>query len=635
MHPRSQDGGIGRKDPIAGPGYADFKKLFSHLESSSEKEAYSKAPTLPKSKGGAIGGGRRVKAESNQNQHEREVEGFNGVAQDPDPKEEQKAVKPAAVLEKIGWTFEKTLFNSDSEVFAEYQIHSEDSRTLVEFQLLLKSTDGYKVVERAQAHADEKGLAKVKFPIRKTDAPKANFTIKSKHGSTEWSSGQGTEREVGETAEVSFERTQVSGIHFPKDKSFIADGYINGLCELKNQYLEWKKNHESAQIIVYGHSEADKDGEPFPISRNRALSTFAFILGEVDQWAAIGEKEKWGVWEQQIMLRGLGYFDAKPTGYLGTITRKSIQKFIEHLNKDCGKKFNPDLGLSEAYIRKELYREYMNLRRNEFELPSSAFRLVSGFPYVGCAAFNRYQSGEELHDQNRRVVFLIVKESPNFPIKFPCRSNSTGPCENECKKPGERAIKGFRCKFYDEMVKREKVGDTSTSGNGHEIETHWKSQSGSVYARQNDFNDDVLAAANKYDIEPLLLKSLIAQESAFNPMANNSSGFAGLTQVGGDAIEEAGLNKGSTKKEIKTIVTNGEEFKKATYIYDFKCDERFDTKKSIYAGALIFSHKRKSINKLIFSKFKTPPSDSEKEKFYIASYNAGEGTVLNAWKENG
>ena len=130
------------------------------------------------------------------------------------------------------------------------------------------------------------------------------------------------------------------------------------------------------------------------------------------------------------------------------------------------------LGFTEAYIRKELYREYLNLRRAEIELPSSSFRLVSGYPYVGCSAFNRYRGGVELHDENRRVVFLILKESPNFPLEFPCRSNTLGPCEDQCQLPGERANKGLRCKFYGDMVRQEKIGTPVVMEDQFEID--WK-----------------------------------------------------------------------------------------------------------------------------------------------------------------
>lgn len=117
------------------------------------------------------------------------------------------------------------------------------------------------------------------------------------------------------------------------------------------------------------------------------------------------------------------------------------------------------LGFSQANIRKELYREYLNLFRKDFELPSGAFRAVSGNPYVGCCAYNRFKEESKPVPENRRAVFLIVQESPNFPAAFPCRSSSSGPCESETKKAGARAVPGFRCKFYDDSVRTEKSGE--------------------------------------------------------------------------------------------------------------------------------------------------------------------------------
>ena len=541
------------------------------------------------------------------------------------PRPDTPAARPKATLKKASWSAATIRYNTDAEAYAEFDVPpGMGERTLVEFQFFRKEQGEFKPYHKAQGHADASGRASVKCPLRKIqdpkdkpEDPKAIFLFKVKHCSSEWSSGEGTEREVFEAAEIGFEHTQVSGIHFPKDKSFIADVYLDASCEVRRIYLAWKKTHDKAQLIVYGHCEKDEE-DPLNLSRNRALSAFSFIIGDVERWASLAEKERWSVWEQQIILRALGFLKAKPTGTLGPKTRQAIKDFITFLNEARCKTFNPMLGLSEAYIRKELYREYMNLKRSEFELPSSSFRAVSGYPYVGCCSFNRYQSREILHDENRRVVFLILQDSPNFPVTFPCRSGSVGACEDQCKKPGDRAIRGFRCKFYDEMVKDEKVGEAANSGNDHEIETHWEG-----YPGQNDFNDDIYAAAKKYSIDPLILKSLIAQESRFEPKICNDFGFAGLTQIGGAAVKEAGLDIGATTK------TSGK------YVYDKNGDERFDPKKSINAGAHILSLKRSRVDQMIFSKFKTQPLDQEKQKLYLAAYNAGEGIVKNAWEEYG
>jgi hypothetical protein len=447
-----------------GPGEKDMEKLGIPNSMHSDSNPKSTDSALVKTKGGGGGAtGKKAKEDrdasnanalaANENRPTPEMERANT------PRSENSAVKPKAALKKVGWTAAKTYFKSDAEVYAEFDIPAEiKDKTLVEFELFRKENAEIKSAKKVQVHTDASGRATVVLPVPASEEPKATFVIKVKHCSGEWSSGQGTEREVSETAEISIEHTQVSGIHFPKGKSFIADIYLDALSEVKKTYSDWKKTHDKAQIVVYGHCESDEGENPLTLSRNRGLSVFSFLIGDVDRWTDIAEKERWGVWEQQCMLRALGFFKVKPTGNLGPKTRQAVQDFIGFLNEARCMNINPMLGLSEAYIRRELYREYMNVRRTEIEIPSSVFRTVAGFPYVGCSSFNRYRFDESIHDENRRAVILILKESANFPVTFPCRSGTTGPCESECKKAGDRSIKGFGCKFYDQMVRSEKIG---------------------------------------------------------------------------------------------------------------------------------------------------------------------------------
>ena len=169
----------------------------------------------------------------------------------------------------------------------------------------------------------------------------------------------------------------------------------------------------------------------------------------------------------------------------------------------------------------------------------------------------------------------------------------------------------FKLVMFDNVKK----AAASKVGKGNDpIWTNWPE-----LANQNRYNSIILEAAKKYSIRPILLKSLIAQESAFNPKAHNNHGYAGLTQIGGAAIKEAGLHIGTTCK------------KSGTYRYDMASDERFIPLKSIFGGALIFSRKRSAINRLIFSQYSEPLEEDEKEKFYLAAYNAGEGTIRKAY----
>ena len=313
----------------AGPGDKELMKLGS-LTSASSK---SSDQALVKTKGGGLGGaGRKTQEDRARSAHEQTAKDDDctpEMAKANTPGPETAAARPKATLKKVGWMAEKTAFKSDAEVYAEFDIPPAIAdKTLVEFELIRKENGVFKPIKKVQAHADSSGRAKAVLPVPAREEPKATFAIKVKHCSTDWSSGQGTEREVTETAEISIEHTQVSGIHFQEGKSFIADIYLDTLCEVKKTYLEWKKTHDKAQIVVYGHTENDEQKNPIALSRNRAMSAFLFIIGDVDLWANLAEKERWGVLEQQCMLRALGFFKTKPTGNLGPVTKKAVQDFV-------------------------------------------------------------------------------------------------------------------------------------------------------------------------------------------------------------------------------------------------------------------------------------------------------------------
>jgi uncharacterized protein (TIGR02594 family) len=452
--------GQSMKNPFVLPG-TDLLRHAAGMGRAPAAEPGTAKPKQPSGGGGLQGGGRsRRKAD-----HELENEGSDAGGHNPEPVPETVAVKPKAVLKKAGWVLAETKFGADAEIFAEFSVpESERHRTLVEFELLIRENDRLKPVCQAKSHADELGRATVKVPIRKPEAAdKAVFAIKAKHCSGDWSEGRGTDREVTEAAEVSFARTQISGIHFAKNKSFIAPEYLKVCKDLEGAFAEWRKAHPAAKIVVYGHSERDEE-DPRKLAARRAEMAFAFLLGDLDTWKRVAKEERWGVWEQQAMLQSMGFYHGKVDGITGGKTRAAIRDFIAHVNAEEGKNINPQLGFSEEYIRVELYRVYIQGGKRAVRLPSQHFRTVSGYPYVGCGSVNRYQGGDALHAENRRATFLLIEESANFPAEFPCRPSNAGPCETECQQPGARAVKGFGCKFYDEMLAGEKAGAPIESG---------------------------------------------------------------------------------------------------------------------------------------------------------------------------
>ncbi len=148
---------------------------------------------------------------------------------------------------------------------------------------------------------------------------------------------------------------------------------------------------------------------------------------------------------------------------------------------------------------------------------------------------------------------------------------------------------------------------TDLKSDGH-VYTDWKNGFRKNIADQNRFNEYILASAREFDVDPLILKSLIAQESEFKTDACRPSGsYAGLTQVSKDIAGRAGCTEFGAPNGV---------------------DHRFDADKAIRAGALGLSEKRNALVKALAERITTLPED-ERYRLYVAAYNLGQGTVLN------
>ena len=86
----------------------------------------------------------------------------------------------------------------------------------------------------------------------------------------------------------------------------------------------------------------------------------------------------------------------------------------------------------------------------------------------------------------------------------------------------------------------EPIGTTSTTGTSFQDQLQQASAAGSTTATaatpssgpvDGQYSDLINAAAQKYGIDPALLKGLIRQESNFNPNARSGAGAAGLCQL--------------------------------------------------------------------------------------------------------
>ncbi|NNE65476.1 MAG: transglycosylase SLT domain-containing protein [Pyrinomonadaceae bacterium] len=119
--------------------------------------------------------------------------------------------------------------------------------------------------------------------------------------------------------------------------------------------------------------------------------------------------------------------------------------------------------------------------------------------------------------------------------------------------------------------------------------------------------DNLIASAVEWcpGLSPAILKSLLAQESAFNPRVINTYGYAGIAQFGRPAAKEVGLHVG---------------------VAGSSSDERLDPAKAIPGAARLLNLKAKRLGSTAFAKY-GQPTGVEFWKFVTAAYNGGEGTV--------
>jgi outer membrane protein OmpA-like peptidoglycan-associated protein len=366
------------------------------------------------------GGGRRPKPVDAASAH------HDNLEPETQPTVEEVPGHPKSVFLKAGWVESTTKFKTEAELFAEYSIPDPDlKKSPVEFQVFHRVDGIFQPYASAQGKPDANGRAIAKVAIHRDREPTGTFRFQTRHAGSPWSEGRDTEREVKQSADGNFAHTHVGGIHFPRDSSFIIPAYLKLFRTLEKAYGQWKKEHASAKVVVFGHAEPDET-DPHKLSARRAQTAFAFLIGDFNAWGRVAKEEAWGLWEHQHMLSALGFYKHTVDGLRGRNTDRAVHDFITWLNESQCKNINPMLGLTEEYIRLELYRAYLAHPEHAVNFPSERFRTVCGYPNVGCGEINRYKEGESHNAENRRVTFLLIAESQTFPATFPCQTSVSG-----------------------------------------------------------------------------------------------------------------------------------------------------------------------------------------------------------------
>lgn len=158
---------------------------------------------------------------------------------------------------------------------------------------------------------------------------------------------------------------------------------------------------------------------------------------------------------------------------------------------------------------------------------------------------------------------------------------------------------------------------------GDSVRTSWTTGYNRNVAAQNRYNVDLERARKEWDrLDPLILKSMLSQESGFRARVANRYGYAGIAQLGVREARAMGLHTGSSRMASSKRGI-------AAHV-DRARDERLDPSKAIPAAARLMKAKAAALERG-FAVYGRPEGD-DYWRFVAAAYNGGEGTVLEAMK---
>jgi hypothetical protein len=156
---------------------------------------------------------------------------------------------------------------------------------------------------------------------------------------------------------------------------------------------------------------------------------------------------------------------------------------------------------------------------------------------------------------------------------------------------------------------------------GDPVATSWVNGFGRNVSRQNRYNAELESARREWPrLDPLVLKSILAQETGFVASAANTYGYAGIAQLGVREARQVGLGTGSSRmRNSRTGVAAR---------VDRARDERLVPRLAIPAAARLLRAKATALERG-FGHYGAPNGD-DYWRFVAAAYNGGEGTVLRA-----
>lgn len=213
---------------------------------------------------------------------------------------------------------------------------------------------------------------------------------------------------------------------------FLSLSLGDALVELFNGLFGKDGQPDTRVFQLYGH--ADRTGDEAgnkALAEDRAEALRAILVRDIDAFVALGEREAWGLTEQQVMLRTLkcdpGPIDGEP-GAMTELATTDFQTdyvagvFHRHTDlepRDPGLVIDGDLGAATNTA----LLEALVMGCSPGISPDA---LHPTHPSVGCSEYNRIS--EDVPALNRRVTLLVHDQLPPYHEAAPCRQQDHGAC---------------------------------------------------------------------------------------------------------------------------------------------------------------------------------------------------------------
>jgi outer membrane protein OmpA-like peptidoglycan-associated protein len=373
------------------------------------------------------------------------------------PVEKKEAAR--VVLRNPKWETEDVGFNEETGISVEADLPPEHAaKTRVAFELFAKTPNGPESISKAEGHVDaSKASAKIPvyLPAYKDEdgnhPPKVDYYFTAKHTESDLLKDETAIKSIDHFADRYIDSHLLEDVTFQTGKSFPRPAQATSLKGLGAAVKAWREKHSDAKVAVFGHADAvGKEQDNKTLSERRARAIHAFLAKEPKTWEALYGEEKWGLATTQELLAHLGHPPGAIDGVDGPKTQGAVKDFQ-------GKKGLKVDGQAGPDTREALYLAYMEA----CDSPASKakeFDSIDGNPHAGCSEFNLAQKTDGACEPNRRVTALLLKSNKNFPIQYPCKQGDISPCRKQADRKGERKHPGFKCLFYDQLVKEEKKG---------------------------------------------------------------------------------------------------------------------------------------------------------------------------------